>query len=264
MIKKAKYAGSWYPASAEEVRMYLDAQSRQTTAIGAVCPHAGWIYSGKTAGRVFSKLAPADVYILIGPNHRGEGSDAAVFAEDYWDLPLGKLYIDETFSAKLIENSHLLVDDPHAHAREHSLEVVCPFIQTVNPSAHIVPILIKNYDNHMCEKIGKAIAQSINTEKGKTYLIIASSDMTHFEPASIALQQDRLALAPMLALQPEALLKIVDEKGISMCGSGPVAAMLYAAIQLGAKRAELIDYTNSGMVTGDSEDVVAYAGLIVL
>lgn len=263
IIRKAVYAGTWYPVLKSDVQNYVNPVRNKVQAIGAVCPHAGWIYSGKTAGKVYAAILPADTYILIGPNHSGAGSSMALCAHGSWEMPLGSIAIDEAAASLLIKNSEFLKDDARAHVKEHSLEVQCPFIQLSNPSARILPIIMRDHEPEICADIGRSLASTIKGSPDKKFVIIASSDMTHYEPASLAKTQDEYALREIVDLNPGNLLRVVDRRGITMCGSGPVAAMLHAAVQLGARKADVIDYTNSGEVTGDTDAVVAYAGIIV-
>lgn len=186
MIKKASHAGTWYPISEKEVKEYFDPSLKPKKAIACISPHAGWVYSGKTAGKVFSSLLPADTYILIGPNHSGSGASTSLFSEGAWELPLGSMSIDEDITKRLLKESEFLENDTRAHAREHSLEVLCPFIQITNSLAKIVPIVMRNYDWEVCLDIGRAIVKAVKLYPNKKIMLVASSDMTHYEPANYA------------------------------------------------------------------------------
>ncbi len=264
VIRKAGYAGTWYPIGGDEVNSFLDPGQKPREVIGAVCPHAGWIYSGKTAGKVYSSMKPADTYILIGPNHSGLGGTTSLFTGGQWDLPTGSLRIDEEFTKLLMKNSEFLEDDFRAHTREHSLEVQCPFILAANPSARIVPIVMREYNRDIISDIGRSITHCVRHFPEKKYVVIASSDMTHYEPANLAGKLDEYAIAEIKNLDHEGLLRVVASKGITMCGSGPAAAMLFAAKALGARTAKLVGYSHSGAVTGDDTSVVGYAGIIIM
>lgn len=263
MIRKALYASTWYPVSVKEVKKYFDLSLKPQKAVACISPHAGWIYSGKTAGKVFSSLLPADTYILIGPNHSGSGASTSLFSEGGWELPLGTLSIDEDITKRLMKESEFLENDIRAHVREHSLEVLCPFIQVTNPRAKIVPIIMRDHDREICSDIGRSIAKAVKSFPDKKVILVTSSDMTHYEPANLARILDDSAIDEIINLNPEALLRVVERKGISMCGSGPAAAVLYASQQLGAQKATLVDYSHSGEVTGDNSSVVSYAGIII-
>ena len=264
MIRPALYAGTWYPSEKVELEKYFDTSAKKQSAIAAVCPHAGWIYSGKTAGKVFSELKAEPLYVVIGPNHRGQGAPVSVYPEGSWQTPAGDLEVDRETAAAIAGFSDHAKLDASAHALEHSLEVQMPFIKLSSPSAKIVPICMYDYSPETCRDLGLAVAKSaLGKNVNKKLLIIASSDMSHYITASAAKEADEIALKKILNLDPEGLLSAVEKHGISMCGAGPVAAALWAAIELGASKGRLVDYTTSGDVTGDSLEVVSYAGLVI-
>jgi len=262
MIRPALYAGTWYPSIRKEIEKYVASAAKKLEVIAAVCPHAGWIYSGMTAGKVFSRIEPASLYVLIGPNHRSAGAPVSVYPEGSWQTPLGPLEVDEDIAASIIAGSSYAEAGALAHEAEHSLEVQMPFIKLTSPSAKIVPISMYDYSLETCRDLGIAISKAVSLRTGST-VIIASSDMSHYVPAETARQADTAAIEKILALDPGGLLSVVEQQGITMCGSGPVAAALWAAKDMGATGAELVGYTNSGEATGDDSEVVGYAGLII-
>jgi len=204
----------------------------------------------------------APLYILIGPNHHGLGEPVSVFGEGSWNTPIGELKVDSEIAEAILSNSDYAKNDPMAHSQEHSLEVLMPFIKLSNQEAKIVPICMYAYNLKVCIDLGAAIAAALN-RANKQAIIVASSDMSHYVSADFAKQADGFAIDKILALDPKGLLETVMKKNISMCGSGPAAVALIAANELGAKKAELVEYTNSGAVTGDNSEVVGYAGLII-
>lgn len=262
MIRNPLYAGTWYPKTKEEIEKYLDLKAQKSDTIACVCPHAGWMYSGKVAGNVYSHLNPADTYVLIGPNHTGFGAPASIYSEDTWKMPLGNAEIDTDLSKTTLGFSEFLKADTTAHVREHCLEVQLPFIQYFNPKAKIVPILLMSDEFEIAEDIANAVAQAIK-KTDKKVLIVASTDMTHYESHEYAKKQDNLAIEKILKLDAAGLLKTVQQRGITMCGYLPTAAVILASKKLGAKSAELIQYATSGDVSGDFESVVGYAGIII-
>jgi len=232
--------------------------------IGLVSPHAGYTYSGPPAARGFAALAAdgrPDVFVILGPNHGRAGTANAIQTSGYWESPLGRSPIHEELAARMAEALPHLSQGPQSLAGEHSLEVQLPFIQHLyGTDAQIVPIMIWDQSLAEAQQIGDALAGALQDVDA---VIIASTDMTHFESAQRAAEQDDILVRRMLALDPEGLLRERQRRGISMCGYGPVAAMLIAAKQLGAGKAQLLDYTNSGAVTGLHGDVVAYLSLTV-
>jgi MEMO1 family protein len=264
MIRKAAYAGTWYPDGRTDIEEYIVPGLKQSRALAVFCPHAGWIYSGKVAGEVFSSVSPAGLYVLIGPNHQGAGSPVGVFPEGSWETPLGPLEVESSVAAALIKKAGCAHADTVSHSKEHSLEVQLPFIKYFSPGAKIAPISLSDYSLNTLKALGEAVAGAIaESEYKNNALIVASTDMSHYISAEQAKKLDMLAIKKVLELDPEGLMSTVSEHDISMCGSGPSAAALWAAKALGAKSSRLVRYTNSGAVTGDLTEVVAYAGIIV-
>lgn len=264
MIRQAVCAGTWYPKSKPEIENYVNLKLKRQKVLAGICPHAGWIYSGKVAGEVFSSIEPAKLYIILGPNHRGNGAPVSVFPNGSWETPLGNLEIDENTADLIVKNSDIAKLDAQAHIAEHSIEVQIPFIKYFSPQAKLVAISLLDYSPQTCKALGQSIAKTIKeTDMANETVLIASTDMSHYVPKNYAKQMDSLAVEKILKLDPEGLLKTVKEKDISMCGSGPVAAALWAVKELGAEHAKLIQYSTSGEVTGDYEQVVGYAGMIV-
>jgi MEMO1 family protein len=266
MIRKAAVAGQFYPRSRAEIEKMLeglvDPGAVKEKALGVIVPHAGWIYSGKSAGAVYSRVEITPTVVVLCPNHRGLGEDIAIMSEGSWHLPTGEVDLDAKLAGKIKRACHLVKEDHLAHSQEHSLEVQVPFLQHFRPDFKLVPISLSRVNATECRELGHAIAAAIAESKAPT-LIVASSDMTHFEPAEEAKKKDELALARVEKLDPEGLFETVLKHKISMCGFIPATVMLFAAKKLGATSARVVDYRNSGDVTGDHNDVVAYAAVIV-
>jgi predicted class III extradiol MEMO1 family dioxygenase len=288
MVRHPAVAGQFYKGSPEslrkQVREFIVPGAAKIKALGIVAPHAGLIYSGSVAGAVYSRIELPDTFVLIGPNHTGLGSPVSLMARGQWETPLGLVEIDEALAAAILSKSARIHEDSLAHLREHSLEVQLPFIQNFKQEIKIVPIQMLDTRLETCKEVGRAVAEAIrerSQESGvrsrklelekhlikkmnsELPLIVASSDMSHYEPAAVAKEKDFKAIQQILDLDPEGLYRVVREYGITMCGYGPATAMLVACKLLGASRAELIKYTNSGDVSGDYEQVVGYAGIVV-
>lgn len=281
MLRHPAVAGQFYKGSPEalmqQVRGFIMPGVEKTRALGIVSPHAGLIYSGSVAGAVYSRIELPDTMVLIGPNHTGLGAPVSLMARGQWETPLGLVEIDEALAASILSKSARISEDSLAHLREHSLEVQLPFIQHFKKEFKIVPIQMLDTRLEMCKEVGKAIGEAIaecgmlnaeykaeNKSEIPKVLIIASSDMSHYERAAVAKEKDFKAIHELLNLDPEGLYRVVREYGITMCGFGPAVAMLVACKLLGASKAELIKYTNSGDVSGDYEQVVGYAGVVVV
>jgi hypothetical protein len=259
-------AGTFYPGRKEQLREtvneMVDRGASKTKALGIISPHAGYIYSGRGAGMVFSRVEITDDVIILGVNHRGIGADVAIMSEGSWLTPLGETQIDSGLAKMISSGTRLVEEDESTHRNEHSLEVQLPFIQYFKPEAKIVPLCLSRMSYEECAELGKAIAGAVE-KFGKPVLMVASSDMSHYIQAEEAKKKDNLALDKVLKLDPKGLYKTVYENEITMCGFIPAAVMLAAAIELGAKKAELVDYRNSGDVTGDYSEVVAYGSVMV-
>lgn len=258
-------AGQFYPADPEKLRKQIASfitQSRKVPAKGIMVPHAGYMYSGGVAGKVYSQVEIPDQLIILSPNHTGFGSPFSMMDRGEWQLPMGNVQIDQGLANQLKkEFSHLQVD-PLAHIREHSLEVQLPFLQFLKKDFRFVPVTIGHVQYKLCKEFGEAIAKVI--KRGKTpILIIASTDMNHFEEHNRTLKKDQLAIDEILKKDPQSLYKVVHEEDISMCGIIPVTIMLTACNQLSAKKATLVDHKTSGDITGDLSGVVGYAGVII-
>ena len=268
MLRRACVAGRFYPGSASELdgvlRGYLTEgkPAKAEKAVAAIAPHAGYIYSGSVAGAVFSSIEiPADI-ILIGPNHTGLGPGVSVMAQGAWEMPFGRMEINVGLAAALVASGALFTEDTEAHLGEHSLEVELPFIHYLNKAASFVPVTVMRADYRECASLGAAIAKTIKAY-GKEVLIVVSSDMNHYEPDSATREKDGRAIELLLALDAPGLLERTKAEDISMCGVLPAAIAIEAARKLGATGARLVKYATSGEVSGDFDQVVGYAGIII-
>jgi len=248
----------------EQVERFLAPRAKKIKALGIVSPHAGLVYSGSVAGAVYSSIELPGTFILIGPNHTGLGEPVSLMAKGEWETPLGTVRIDEELAAAILSRSRLVREDTLAHLKEHSLEVQLPFIQYLKKEFTIVPIQMMDTRLETCLALGNAVAEAVREQTKKTgVLIVASSDMSHYISAEAAKKKDHKAIQRILDLDAQGLYYTVRDEDITMCGYGPAVAMLTACKALGAKKAELIKYTNSGEVSGDYDQVVGYAGIVV-
>ncbi len=234
-------------------------------ALGCVVPHAGYIYSGHVAGAVYRRLPPRPCYIILGPNHFGRGAPLAIVSSGSWLTPLGEARIDSTMAHDLSESCHLISEDRVAHAGEHSLEVHLPFLQHTVGSFQFVPIAVGLGGYAALESLGGGIVKAVKRAQAsvRPVMIIASSDMNHYEADAVTRLKDGKAIEAILALDPKGLYDVIRSEDISMCGYGPTVAMLTAARELGACRAELVKYATSAETSGDFDTVVGYAGIVI-
>jgi AmmeMemoRadiSam system protein B/AmmeMemoRadiSam system protein A len=266
MIRQAAYAGQFYPGNKAQLRTmiesFVDKTAVKEEVVGLLAPHAGYIYSGPVVGAVLSRVKLTDTVIILGPNHTGRGVPFSLASEGTWATPLGKVEIDSELAEKLLRNSKYLQKDEEAHEQEHSLEVEIPFLQYFKPEIKIVPIILASGDGKVLKEIGLEIAQTI-AELKKDVVIFASSDMNHYESQKVAQKKDRMAIDAVLNLDGPELLKRLRQQDISMCGYAPAFVMITAARELGAGKPELVKYMTSGDTTGEYNQVVGYAGIIV-
>lgn len=230
--------------------------------VGLVSPHAGYMYSGPVAAHAYYHLAmdgKPDVVVIFGPNHYGLGSVLATMKEGIWRTPLGDVEIDARTADEILHESRIIDVDDSAHAREHSIEVQLPFLQYLYGSAfRFVPVCFLMQDLESCREVGQAVAKALS---GKNALVVASTDMTHYEPKERAERNDKMAINAVLKLEEEQFHSTIESRYISACGYGPVVAAMTAAKALGARKAQLLCYKTSGDVTGDFSSVVGYASV---
>jgi len=231
-------------------------------AIAAISPHAGYVYSGGVAGETIGRVRVPGTVVILGPNHHGAGAPLALGTED-WRMPIGDVVIDRELAGQILDRSEVIKEDDVAHAQEHSLEVQVPFLQYCNSSVRIVPIVVSHVSYSVCVEAANDLAEAIRNYS-QPVLLLASTDMTHYESRRDASRKDHLALERIEALDPKGLYDTVLNNRISMCGIMPTTITLLAAISLGAKEAQLVRYTDSGEASGDTSQVVGYAGLVLV
>lgn len=266
MMRTPLVAGQFYPASPQalrrQVEQYLTSATGEQPALLAIVPHAGYMYSGMVAGKVLARVQVPQHVLLIGPNHSGKGASAALADYHAWQTPLGTVPVAGVLNELLLQNSSIIKPDNRAHENEHSLEVELPFLQLKQPQLHISALSLGRLDWPRVERIASDLSRAI-TQLGQPVLMVASTDMNHYQRAEQTKQLDALAIDRIIALDPAGLQRVVEQNAISMCGVVAVSLALQAALNLGARRAELVDYAHSGMTSGDNQRVVGYAGLLV-
>jgi AmmeMemoRadiSam system protein B len=267
MIRPPSVAGHFYtddPAELRsEIRSYLAHPEIPLDAKGVIAPHAGYIYSGSVAGVAYGSVRLPRRILVLGPNHTGRGVPLSLYPEGNWSTPLGTVPIDRELNRLLQAECPGLAADTSAHAREHSVEVQIPFLQTAVSAFEFSAICVGTADFGILQSLGQGMARAIRSA-GDPVLIVCSSDMNHFEPADVADRKDHLAIEKILSLDARGLYETVIEHDISMCGFAPAVATIVACTDLGATEGRLLRYTNSGEVSGDYESVVAYAAMAIL
>jgi hypothetical protein len=266
MLRTPAVADQFYPGDPAELRRmvegFLEPSARPEPALLAVSPHAGYVFSGPVAGKVLSRVEVPRRVVLLGPNHRGVGAAAALMSQGAWQTPLGQVELDSELGGRLAADCRLVEEDSMAHQFEHSLEVQVPFLQARREDLLLTPLCLGRLGYNDCQELGQSLGRLLGGLE-EPALLVASTDMSHYEPEERAQELDQQAIDRILALDPRGLYDTVRGKGITMCGVLPTTVALIAALEQGAASAELVAYTNSGQVTGDRRQVVGYAGLIV-
>ncbi|MBK5190587.1 MAG: MEMO1 family protein [Methanosarcinales archaeon] len=266
-MRRAAVAGAFYEGDKDRLEEQLRdcfsgiPREENENIIGAVVPHAGYLYSGSVAASVYAKLPPADIFVILGVNHQGIGSPIAV-SKDTWATPLGDVEADEAFVDALPKR---IIDvDETAHRYEHSIEVQLPFLQFLfDKTFRFVPIGIGLPDEDTAREIGEDLADTI-AKTDKKVVMLASSDFTHYEPDRIAREKDEYVIEAIKGLDVAKFYKRVYERNVTACGVDPIAAMMHAAKKLGAKEGKVTKYATSGDIIGDRSSVVGYGGIIVV
>jgi AmmeMemoRadiSam system protein B len=258
-------ADRFYPGDPTLLKQTLaelvPAGQQPVSARAVIAPHAGYVFSGAVAGETFARVNIPETVILLGPNHHGRGEPVALGTED-WAMPMGTVPFAVDLAATILNDSEVIVADNEAHTYEHSLEVQVPFLQYFQKNLSIVPLVVSHMSYGRCQQVGHDLVRAVKAYN-KPVLLVASTDMTHYEPREDASVKDHLALQHIINLDPEGLYNTVVTNRISMCGFIPATITLLAAIKLGAIGAELVRYTDSGAASGDTDQVVGYAGLVI-
>jgi AmmeMemoRadiSam system protein B len=276
-VRRPTQAGAFYEGDAEALKTQIEncflhefgPKKRPTVnkngpreVIGLVCPHAGYMFSGAVAANAYYELAQdgkPDTVVILGPNHTGYGSALALMNEGVWRTPLGDVEIDGETANEIVHETRLVDVDDAAHRFEHSIEVQLPFLQYLYGSAFkFVPICFQLQDLSSAVEVGQALVEVLAS---KNAVVIASSDMTHYEPQGNAAAKDLAALKAVEALDEKRFYSIIEARNVTACGYGPIAAVITFAKGLGAKEAKLLCYKSSGDVTGDYSSVVGYAAV---
>lgn len=268
MIRSPVVAGKFYSADKDSLEKQLTSflpHTAKKKKIACIMPHAGYMYSGLVAAQTAAAIEIPENIILLGPNHTGVGNPFSIISQGAWQTPLGSVTVHSQIAESLKANCSLIKEDESAHAYEHSLEVQLPILQFLREKEfRFVPLVVMSAEKHAYRDIADAIDNTITALAiTDTTLIIASSDMTHYESQESAKKKDTLAIEAILNLDEDLLLKRVAQYDISICGYIPIAITIMAAKKLGAKNAELIKYQTSGEASGDYNAVVGYAGIVI-
>lgn len=265
-IRQTAVAGAFYPMVehqlTQQLKNLITEEEERHDLLACIAPHAGYVYSGGVAGKLFGHLDLPQRIIILGPNHTGSGAEVAVAPHRQWSTPLGAETVDRDLAERVVTAFPAAELDDRAHRREHSIEVQLPFMHQRRPDMEILPICIKHLSLEDSIRFGESLA-GIIAEIGEPIGIVASSDMSHYQRDDVARRLDRMAIDAALERDPVSLYDIVHREGITMCGVVPATVALAAANRLGATGAHLVAYATSGDTSGDYSAVVGYAGVCV-
>jgi AmmeMemoRadiSam system protein B len=268
-IRESVIAGTWYPADPALLKKELvrDLDRARPPAlegelIGLVVPHAGYMYSGSVAAWSYKLLLKNrfDRVLILAPSHRVSFAGASIYNLGGYRTPLGIVPLDRELIDELYKHDAIIHFNPQADSREHSLEIQLPFLQTALDTFSLTPVIMGSQHFHFCLKLAEAIAQVCT---GKRVLIIASSDLSHYYPYEKAMLLDGICLERLNAFDPDGLAEEVENQRTQACGAGPLITIMLAAKRLGADRGKVLNYANSGDVTGDRSGVVGYAAAAI-
>ena len=261
IVRKPAVAGQFYPASENALLKFFEDTEEDfkvECGIAGIAPHAGYMYSGEVAKKLFTSISSSEVdcFFLIGPNHTGLGRPISVFPPGVWETPLGSLEVDER--VKQLADGKIIFLDEEAHLFEHSIEVQTPFIRYFFPDARIIPICVMDQRKDTMRYLSKRILEL--AEPGD--FVLASSDFTHFEPSMVAQQKDSLLIQAILKYDVDEMYHLIETMNITACGYGAMAVAVYYSKEKGSKKSKLLNYCDSSRVTGDTSEVVGYASII--
>ncbi|MEW5764495.1 MAG: AmmeMemoRadiSam system protein B [Acidobacteriota bacterium] len=262
--RRPAVAGSFYPSHPVQLRTAVERFLVRTlppvrpTAL--LVPHAGYLYSGSTAGKTYAASSLPERILILCPNHTGLGSPLSLYPGRAWLTPLGECPVDAELNGLLLSEVRGLEPEERAHLQEHAVEVQIPFLQVYVPGVRVSAVAVGIHDLHVLRSLGEGIARAL-ARLDDPAAIVVSTDMNHYEDARTNRDKDDLALDAVRSIDAEGLHRAVLAHDISMCGFAPAVAALTAARLLGANAADVVDYTHSGMVTGDEDQVVSYAGV---
>jgi AmmeMemoRadiSam system protein B len=270
-------AGAFYEGNAEALRVQIEScflhefgpgrlpkvnQRGLRKIVGVVCPHAGYVYSGPVAANAYYELAldgKPDTVVILGPNHTGYGSALALVNEGFWRTPLGDVEVDGAVADEIVKETQVVDVDEVALRFEHSIEVQLPFLQYLYGNEFkFVPVCFQMQDLASAVEVGRALVEVL---ADRNAVVIASSDMTHYEPQANAAAKDLEALKAVEAMDEKRFYSTIEKRNVTACGYGPIAALITAAKGLNAKEAKLLCYKSSGDITGDTSSVVGYAAV---
>jgi|SRR5688572_19035772 len=270
-VRRSAVAGSWYPGTHDGLAREVDghlASAAPGQSHGCpraiIAPHAGLMYSGPVAAHAYALVQPCQysAVVLVGPSHFVGFTGVSLWPRGSWQTPFGDVEVATELAAAIAAESAEILDHPAAHGREHSLEMQLPFVARLLPGVPIVPLVMGYQTRRTAFALGDALARALESHDDSV-LLVASSDLSHYEDAQTASALDAVVLGYVEAFDPAGLMDALDREPRHACGGGPIVAVLHAAAQRGATRAQVLRYADSGDVSGDKSSVVGYMAAAV-
>ena len=267
-LKKSVIAGSWYPGAPSILRSDIENYFNSVPelelegeVVGVIAPHAGYVYSGQVAANAYNLVRGKkyDAVIVVGPSHRVAFHGVSIFSTGGYETPLGIVPVAEELAKKIKIFSKTVVDIPEAHLQEHSVEIQLPFLQVALDNFSFIPLVMGDQGANTCQELARAIYEAA---RGKKILIVGSSDLSHFYNYNIAKKLDTVILRHLKDGDANGLLESLENGTAEACGGGPMVVAMFVARMMGANKAHLLKYANSGDVTGDKSSVVGYAAAV--
>jgi MEMO1 family protein len=263
-VRQSSVSGLFYPADAAELGKQVDgflarekSRPEQGRVMGIIAPHAGYMYSGMTAGMAYASIAGAsyETVVIISPSHRDFFDGVSVYPGDAYETPLGRVPIDRDLRKAMLEACPILHATPRGHGEEHAVEVHIPFLQKALPSFGLLPLVMGHQTRRTCVDLGEAIARVM---RDRNVLLVASSDLSHYHQAAVAERMDGLFVDAVRSFDPDEVMEVIEAGTAEACGGGPIVAMMVALRLMGATRIEVVHHCTSGDITGDRSSVVGY------
>jgi MEMO1 family protein len=274
-VRPSAVAGTWYPGTSAGLATAIDAHVADVVEAfegrprAIVAPHAGLMYSGPVAAYAYKRVMNCrySAIVLVGPSHFVGFRGVAIWPRGAWDTPFGTVPVAEEIAGAIASHSNDIHERAAAHAREHSLEMQLPFVARLLPGVPIVPLVMGYQTRETAEGLGDALADALGSRAPRggpeDVLLVASSDLSHYQDARVASEMDAVVLRHVAALDPAALMDTLEHEPAHACGGGPIVSVLRAARRLGASRAKVLHYADSGDVSGDKSAVVGYMAAAV-
>ena len=273
-VRPSPIAGQWYPGDPEKLSSTVDHYINDASLpqldgdiIAIITPHAGHVYSGPVAGYAFAAIRgmKPELVAVISPMHYPYNEPLLTTAHEAYQTPLGLILVD----AQAVEQLNHQLEETLGYGlsyvrrdREHSLEIELPFLQrTIDPGFKLLPIMVREQGRKVTRILGQCLAKSL---RGRSALLVASTDLSHFYPQDLANQLDEAMLEAIASFDPDAVIQTEEEGRGFACGRGALAAVLWAAKELGADKVQVLRHATSGDVTGDTQQVVGYGAAVVL